>query len=133
MPVLTDGPFTVTAMGVTHGPVPALAYRVDYAGRSIVFSGDQNGDDPQFPAFAHGADVLVMDHAVPEDARGVAANLHALPSEIATIAKQAGVKRLLLSHIMERSQRVLDQSLAIIARGYGGKVEVARDLLCLAP
>ena len=33
-------------MGVSHGPVPALAYRIDLGEQRIVFSGDLNGDDP---------------------------------------------------------------------------------------
>ncbi len=37
------GPLRVTAFEVDHGPVkPALGYRVDYAGHSVVISGDTN-------------------------------------------------------------------------------------------
>ena len=133
MPVYESDGLEVTAIGVTHGSVPALAYRVDYDGRSIVFSGDQNGDDPQFADFARGADLLVMAHAIPENAGRIAAMLHARPSEIAAIAEAAGVEHLLLSHIMGRSERMLAESLDIIAKGYTGSTGVARDLMCVVP
>jgi ribonuclease BN (tRNA processing enzyme) len=133
LPVYGADGLQVTALGVTHGSVPALAYRVEYGGRSLVFSGDQNGDDAQFVDFARGADLLVMAHAVPEDTGPVAARLHALPSEIGTIARGAGVKHLLLSHLMRRSEQTLDQSLGIIRSRYPGPTTIAEDLLCLEP
>jgi ribonuclease BN (tRNA processing enzyme) len=133
LPVYGADGLQVTALGVTHGSVPALAYRVEYGGRSLVFSGDQNGDDAQFVDFARGADLLVMAHAVPEDTGPVAARLHALPSEIGTIAQGAGVKHLVLSHLMRRSEQTLDQSLGIIRSHYPGSITVAEDMLCLDP
>src|SRR5690349_16040112 len=49
----------VTAFLVDHGPVkPALGYRVDYGGHSVVFSGDTKPTD-NLVQFARGADVLV--------------------------------------------------------------------------
>ncbi|MDA1373075.1 MAG: MBL fold metallo-hydrolase [Proteobacteria bacterium] len=39
--VLEDGDLTVTAFAASHAPVePALGYRIDYRGRSVVISGD---------------------------------------------------------------------------------------------
>jgi ribonuclease BN (tRNA processing enzyme) len=102
-------------------------------GRSLVFSGDQNGDDAQFVNFARGADLLVMAHAVPEDTGPVAARLHALPSEIGTIAQGVDVKHLILSHLMRRSEQALARSLGIIRSHYPGPIIVAEDMLCLDP
>lgn len=133
IPVHETDAYRVSAIGVTHGPVPALAYRVDIGEQRIVFSGDMNGDDPWFVDFARGADLLIMDHAVPEDAGPVATRLHALPSEIAAIAKEADIGHLVLSHLMRRSERALDESLARIRRVYAGPVSVAEDLACFTP
>jgi ribonuclease BN (tRNA processing enzyme) len=119
-----------SAIGVTHGPVPVLAYRIDVGDQRLVFSGDLNGDDPWFVDFARGADLLIMHHAVPEQAGEVAARLHALPSEIGEIAKAAEVKHLVLSHLMRRSERALDDSLARIRAVYSGELSVASDLDC---
>ena len=57
----------IYAIGVPHGPVPALAYRIRVGEQNIVFSGDQNGSSEAFLKFANGADVLVMHMPVPED------------------------------------------------------------------
>ena len=51
---------TVTALGIPHGNVSTLAYRVQTRDVSVVFSSDQNGTNPRFVEFAKGANVLVM-------------------------------------------------------------------------
>lgn len=122
--------FTVEAIGVPHGPVPALGYRVDVRGLRIVFSGDQNGSEPAFWNMARDADLLVMAHAVPEDADPVARRLHAVPSVIGGNAARSKVRHLVLSHLMARSLNVLDANLAIMRRDYSGPIDVARDLVC---
>jgi len=129
--ILKTPHFTLFATGVTHGPVPALGYLVETGGRRIAFSGDQNGNNPAFGKMIAGADLLVMDHAVPENTDDTAASLHARPSEIAQLADDAGVRHLLLSHLMPRSERVLQDSLALISKRYHGKLTVAEDLMCV--
>jgi ribonuclease BN (tRNA processing enzyme) len=78
-----------------------------------------------------GAELLIMDYAVPEDTDPIAASLHARPSEIARLAAGARVEALVLSHVMARSERALAASLDIIGKGYQGPLTVAEDLLCL--
>ncbi len=129
--VLTTANMTLTTVGVTHGSVPALGLLVEVDGRRIAFSGDQNGDNPQFGKMVADADLLVMDHAVPEDADKTAASLHARPDEIGKLAAQAKVKHLLLSHIMPRSEAALTDSQKTIKEAYTGKLSVAEDLLCV--
>ena len=59
-----DTPFEVSGVKITpflvdHGPVkPAYGYRIDYAGRSVVFSGDTRHSE-NLIAHAKGCDVLV--------------------------------------------------------------------------
>jgi ribonuclease BN (tRNA processing enzyme) len=122
--------FKLTAIGVKHGPVPALGYLVEVRGHRIAFAGDQNGDNPAFAAMIKGVDILVMDHAVPEMADPVARQLHARPSEIGLLAAHAGVKQLVLSHNMARSLGPLQESLALIRQHYDGPTKVAEDLMC---
>lgn len=126
------GPLRVRAVGVPHGPVPALGFVVEANGRSIAFAGDQRLDDPGFAELGRGADLLIAHHAIPEDAEGVAANLHAKPSQIGAFARDAEVGQLVLSHHMARSLAQLDESLAIIGERYQGEVTVAEDLDCFA-
>lgn len=121
----------ITAMGVPHGIVPSIAYRVRVRDREIVFAGDQNGKADEFANFARGADILVMHLVVPEDADRAARALHAPPSRIGEIAAAAAPKRLLLSHFMARSLRNLDDNVDRVKERFDGEVIIARDLLCI--
>ncbi len=71
-----DG-LTVTAFRVDHGPVePAVGYRFDYKGRSIVFSGDTSAT-PAIVRNAHGADLLVHEALQPRLTQAMTATLEA--------------------------------------------------------
>lgn len=129
--VLNNERFKLSAIGVKHGPVPALGYLVEAGDRRIAFAGDQNGDNPAFTRMIKDADVLVMDHAVPEMADPTSRQLHARPSEIGQLAAAASVKRLVLSHNMARSLEPLKDNLAIIGKYYTGPTIVADDLTCV--
>ena len=121
----------IEATGVPHGIVPALAYRVRVRGKTVVFSGDQNGDEEEFIEFARNADALVMHMAVPENISGAGRRLHAPPSRIGQIAKAAEARVLVLSHFMRRSLRNLDSNIEIVRSHYDGRVIVAEDLQCI--
>lgn len=133
MPVFGDqnSAIQIEALGVPHGIVPALAYRVRVGGKVIVFSGDQNGDDEEFIAFAHDADLLVMHMPVPEGVSGAGRKLHAPPGRIGEIASAADVKMLVLSHFMARSLRDIDKNIDIVRHQYHGNVVQAEDLMCI--
>jgi ribonuclease BN (tRNA processing enzyme) len=123
----------VTALGIPHGIVPAVAYRVDAADRSIVFGADQNGGSVLFSEFARNADVLVAHMAIPEDSGRVARNLHATPSAIGKMATDAEVSQLLLSHFMARSLKALDTNIELVREHFTGDVIQADDMTCLVP
>jgi ribonuclease BN (tRNA processing enzyme) len=114
----------VTAMGIPHANIPALAYRVETRGVSVVFSTDQNGTNPRFPTFAKGANVLIMHMAI---AAGASSPLHAAPAVVGRIAQSAGVGRLVVSHI---GQYDLDAALAELKGTYSGPLTVGADLQC---
>ena len=81
--VLDRQGLTVTALGIPHGNMPTLAYRVQTRNVSIVFSSDQNGTDPNFVQFAKGANVLIMHLAIPP---GTKNPLHATPAIVGRVA-----------------------------------------------
>ena len=123
--VLDQDGVIVTALGIPHGNVPTLAYRVDTRGVSVVFSSDQTGSSPGFVEFARGADVLIMHVAV---AAGTAGHLlHASPATVGRIAQDAGVGRLILSHI---GLFDLGSAVAELKKFYTGPLTIGADLQC---
>lgn len=136
--VFSDDAIKVTALGVPHGIVPAVGYRVDVGRHSVVFSSDQNGSDPTFVDFAANADVLVVHMAVPENVSGFAADLHARPSVWGQLAADAKASRLVVSHLTavapktaEGDDPSLDRKLSALRTSYSGPVLIADDLLCV--
>ena len=114
----------VTALGIPHANMPTLAYRVETRDGSIVFSSDQNGTDPKFVDFARNADVLIMHLAI---AAGAANPLHAAPAVVGRIAQEAGVGRLIVSHI---GLFDLDAAIAELKKSYTGPLIIGADLQC---
>jgi ribonuclease BN (tRNA processing enzyme) len=128
----------VRGLGVPHGIVPAVGYRVDIGDISIAFSSDQNGSDPAFARFAAGVDVLVAHAAIAEAATGFAADLHAKPSVWGQMATDAGVGTLMLSHLTGMAPRnsdgevpAFDERLANVRTTYDGPLVIAEDLMCV--
>lgn len=139
--VLSDTGLEVSALGVPHGAVPSVAYRVQVDGRSIVFGSDQNGGDPRFSTFANGADVLVMHLGLSEEAAGPLTQLHARPATVGRIAQNAKAKRLVLSHFMKSPPTVttpewfslfdLGHTVAEVRKHFSGPLNTAADLQCI--
>ena len=120
----------LAAMPVHHGATPALAWRVEAAGQSVVFAGDFSNQRDLLAGFAKDADALVVSHALPDGARGEVRELYATPSQIGRIAARAGVRMVILSHRMNRTRGRESQSRAAIAAQYDGSLIFANDLEC---
>lgn len=141
-----DG-LVVTAFTVNHAPVePAVGYRFDYAGRSVVFSGD-TGVSTHLNAMAQGADLLVHEALQPNllsaiDSRLDERNLnnlaqvmrdivdyHATPEQAADAARAAGVDALVLNHLVP--PQPLDYGYAAFLgdarQHYDGPITVGED------
>ena len=139
--VLSDTNLEVSAIGVPHGDVPSIAYRIEVDGRSIVFGSDQNGGDPRFSTFASRADVLVMHLGLSEQAAAPVTQLHATPATVGRLAHNATAKQLVLSHFMKAPPTVttpewfslfdLDHTVAEVRKYFSGPVMAAADLQCI--
>jgi ribonuclease BN (tRNA processing enzyme) len=146
--VLDDGRVRVTAARVLHPPIEeAYAYRFDVEGWSVVISGDTAPSDA-LVRLSRGADVLVHEVllAAPEE---VAAWVdkpvqHALVQhivrshtsfrDVGRIAREAGVKKLVLSHFVPGDAAVDREGvLAEIRKSFEGEVVFGEDLLVLTP
>jgi ribonuclease Z len=116
--VLEKDGLKVTAFRVEHSPVdPAVGYRFDYAGRSVLISGDTK-KSANLQRFADRVDLLVHEALAPQlvavltraaaaaGAKNIAKitedilDYHATPVEAAEIARDAGVRQLLFYHIV---------------------------------
>jgi len=99
----------------------------------ISFTGDMSGRLRAMPALAKGSDLMIAHNAIPEDATGIPALLHMKPSYIGKMAAEAGVKKLLLTHLMKRSISRQDETLKLIQESYKGPVEFPKDLDVFQP
>ena len=122
-----------SAIPVRHGPIPALAWRIDIGNKSVTLSGDGDGDNGLLEKLARDTDILVVHNAVPEGAAGVERSLHMPPSVIGQIAQRAAAKRLVLSHRMLRTLGREAETLASIKKSYAEPVDFADDLSCFQP
>lgn len=144
--VLKTDDFTVTAFRTPHPPITDnFAYKFTTPDGVIVFSSDTEYN-PKLAEFAKGADVLVhealyapfVDRLVARVKNGATLGKHLLASHTTTedvgkIAAAAGVKRLLLSHLVPGDIEISDdQWIAGIRKAYSGQVVVAKDLMELA-
>jgi len=133
LPTEIEG-LVIKAVGVNHGPVPSLAFRIEYKGKSIVYSGDTSSVGNNMPLLSEGADLLIYDTALATDTPpGPSFNifyaLHTTPSRIGEVAAQAGVGSLVLSHITPQTEGKFKILKSMIRdQGYKGKIKVAKDL-----
>lgn len=116
--IWNQGGLSITAFPVNHAPVsPAWGYRLDYKGRSMVISGDTR-PTPTVASAAMGADLLLHEALQPKlvalltdalAAKGQAntaqitrdiRDYHSTPEQAAALAREAQVKRLVLTHIV---------------------------------
>lgn len=122
----------VTAIATHHGDCPSIGYRVDYKGESIAFSGDMDASAlPNLIRLAKGCNLLVFHCAVldPPKSPPQLYALHTPPKKIGEAARDAGVKRLLLSHIAPDVEEASRSVLQSIRASYKGPVEFAHDKL----
>lgn len=142
--VIEDDNVRVTAALVDHPPVtPAFAYRFDAPDRSIVISGDTRPSE-NLIKLASGADVLVHDALFPAGVDRLVAGVanavtlkqsilshHTSAEDAGRVAKQAGVKTLVLSHFVPPEDPEITDRMWIEAASthFDGKIVVGKDLL----
>jgi ribonuclease Z len=137
--VYENGGIKVTAFAVDHGPVkPALGYRVDFAGHSVVLSGDTRYSE-NLIRFSEGADVLIHEVMDPdafrlknpsvsrERVQRIVAH-HTTPEQAGTAFTRVKPKLAVYSHIVppEASDLVL-----LTRKTYSGPLEVGEDLMSI--
>ena len=147
--LLENGGLTIWAVAVDHAPAsPAVAYRFDYLGRSLVISGDLVADNsPGFQALAAASDLLVVEALQPrlldiinDGARRLGndrldtimtdiRDYHTTPEQAAAAASLAQARALVLTHIVPAvpSRSLNAAFLGDAAADYSGPIRVAED------
>ncbi len=121
------GNIIVSAHKVKHGPIPSFAYVIEVCGQILVFSGDTNGEGFE-QLKAEKTDVFIAHNAIPQNAGKIAKSLHMTPEKIGQIAKYLNVKKLILSHRMNRSLGKEHETEILIKKTYDGSMVFANDL-----
>jgi ribonuclease BN (tRNA processing enzyme) len=125
--ILKELDVSIHAVPVPHGMMPAVGFRIDCGEESIVFSGDISASTIEFITLAKNCSLLVHDLALPE--RDVPnGHLHAKPTAVGRTAQRSGAQTLLLSHFMPLIEGELAESVELVRREYGGRIELAADL-----
>jgi len=132
----------VQAVRVDHRPiVPAVGYRFDYAGRSVVISGDTVAS-PNLQQLARGADLLIhevlvarvmetLSRAARDAGRERIARIahdvvgyHTDPADAVALARAAGVRKLVFSHRVPPLPGILAGAVFLRGIDTGGELEV---------
>ena len=90
------GPFTITVREVLH-PITAYGLRIQSEGRTLVYSGD-TGPCQELVDLAADADLLLCEAAFVESGDNPA-DLHLTGKQAGVVAAEAGVGRLVLTHV----------------------------------
>jgi ribonuclease BN (tRNA processing enzyme) len=119
--------FSLDDLTITSAPVNhiagSLAYRLEFGGRAVVYSGDTDWSDSLIE-LARGADLFILEAANPFKVTG-----HLTPAEAGSLASQAGVPRLVLNHIYPPGDAV--DLVAACRRTFAGEISQAEDGLRL--
>jgi ribonuclease BN (tRNA processing enzyme) len=142
--VVDDGKVRVRGALVAHPPIEhAFAYRFDTEDRSIVISGD-TAYSKELLELARGAEVLVHEAlflpgiertaARVSNAPGLLEHIvrsHTTVEDAAKLAAEAGVKTLVLSHLVPADDPLVteDDWRAAAKEHFPGEIVIARDLL----
>ena len=137
--IYNKGGVKVTAFEVDHAPVkPAFGYRIDYAGRSVVLSGDTRVSE-NLIRHSQGVDLLVHEVFVPEtlqragvppDRANKIVAYHTTPEEAGLVFARTKPRLAVYSHICLPT--ATDQDLLPPTRKtYGGPLELGEDLMVI--
>ncbi|MDF3155844.1 MBL fold metallo-hydrolase [Mesorhizobium sp. XAP10] len=140
--VVAQGGLTVSALRVEHPPVTdCFALRFEHGAKSVVFSAD-TAFYPPLADFARGADILVHEAMLEEGIERLVARTgngarlrehllasHSFAEETGSIASDAGVKRLVLNHLIPADDSLIGEAdwTAAVRKTWNGDLTIARD------
>ncbi len=146
--IFDEGGLSITAFDVEHMPIDpstgeyldfdgqTFGYRIDYMGRSVVFSGDTRPSD-NLVKHAQEVDVLIHEVQVPSPGSSkeaalanVSLSVHSTPEQAGVIFARSKPRMAVYSHIIPPETTAED--LVIATRPtYDGPLTVAHDLMMI--
>lgn len=120
-PAQAVGDFQVYSSRAVH-PTEAYSTRIEHAGRSIVYTGDTAYTE-DLVNLAHGADVLLSEACWGGSSAGMPAGIHMSGAEAGRVAQQAGVERLILTHIPPWGSK--EDAVRAAREEFSGPIELA--------
>ena len=122
----TIGDTRVVPKPLVHVPdLASVGYRIEYQGKSMVYSGDTQYCD-SLVRLCGNTDLAVLDCSFPANKPGPV-HLHA--GQCGQVAQEAGVGQLILSHFYPIADQYDVKAQA--GERYGGKIRKGRDLLTI--
>ena len=136
----------ITAFNVNHYPVsPSVGYVIEYNNKKVVISGDTKANDLVFE-MAKNADLLIhevilnslLDETIKVlDKKLMVRNSHIIndiqdyhtpPNEIVRLANKAGIKTLILHHLIPAPDNIVIKKIyEKETKNFNGKIHVAND------
>ena len=129
----------VTAFEVDHGRVkPAFGYRIDYAGHSVVLSGDTRPSQ-NLIRYSKGVDLLIHEVVSPEvlarmnfpaELAKTIIEYHTTPEQAGEIFSRVKPRMAIFSHIIQPIATEKD-IIPLTKKTYGGAVDLGEDLMVI--
>jgi ribonuclease BN (tRNA processing enzyme) len=133
-PLPASGPVPIGGGTLTHFPLVhpggAIGFRLDWPGKSLAYVTDTTaGPDAGYVEAIRGVDLLLHECNFADDVplEFALKTGHSRTSEVAALAKRAGVKRLVLTHLTPHLG-VVDPVGLDVARKIFPETEIAEDL-----
>jgi len=123
-------------IGISQKNWKCLGYRIEAEGKSVTISGD-TVECQGLATLAKDTDALVLccylSAKEREDKEGdlIAKHILACSPQVGYIAKKANAKKLILTHIREKSDLLMEEIVSEIESGFKGEIILGRDLLVI--
>jgi len=121
--VAEAGPFRFEVFNAAHS-IENATVRIQAGGRTLCYSGD-TGPNADLARAARGADLFLCEASWLDKDEGLMEPIHLKAAEAGAAARDAGVERLMLTHIWPRNP--LDQVREECAKSFDGAIELARE------
>jgi ribonuclease BN (tRNA processing enzyme) len=136
MIIRAEHDLVIRAIPGHHRDAPSVIYRIDYAGKSITFSGDIDAEGlDNLQKIATDTTLLVFNAVVldPPEAPPILYTLHSPPSAIGRLADASKVHGLLLAHLSPATDENRSEVETSIRQFYAGPITFASDKLRIEP